>query len=252
MEGEEHRRSRFALALIAGGGMLASACGGSSSGPGSCASGAPTYDPAIDPAGFTTTIDNRYLAYRPGAVFVYRQTSGDVVEQDVLTDTKTILGVRTVVVHDFMKSTAGELVEDTTDYFAEDAGGNVWYFGEDTKAYSGSTVSTEGSWLAGERCAKPGIVMTASSLVGDSYRQEYLPGEAEDQAKVVSVGATVTVPFGTFDGCLETEETTALAPGDVENKYYCPGLGLMLSVDVGTIDAGKREELVSIDGRTAP
>jgi hypothetical protein len=159
--------------------------------------------------------------------------------------------VKTAVVHDFLKSPTGELLEDTYDYFAQDKAGNVWYFGEDTKAYSGTTVSTEGSWAAGVGCARPGIVMNANPKVGDSYRQEYLPGEAEDQADVVSLSETVTVPYGTFAGCLETKEYTALAPGDIENKYYCPGVGLLLSADVGTIDKGNREELTRIDGVTA-
>ena len=230
---------------------LAAASCGSSQG-GRCTNPA-GYEPAIVAADFSTTITNPYIGYAaPGTVLKYTQSSGDVVEQDVLADTKTILGVKTLVVHDFLTSTAGQLLEDTYDYFAQDGAGAVWYFGEDTVAYSGIMSSTAGSWLAGERCAKPGIVMKASPLVGDHYRQEYLPGEAEDEAEVVSLTASVTVPFGSFTDCLETKETSALAPGDVENKYYCAGFGLLLSADIGSIDAGKREELVSIDGRTTP
>jgi hypothetical protein len=206
------------------------------------------YAPHIDPASFSTTIDNKYLSYAPGAVFKYVQTSGNLVEQDVTTDTKTILGVKTVVVHDFEKTPAGDVVEDTYDYFAQDLAGNVWYFGEDTKAFSGKTVSTQGSWLAGVRGAHPGIVMEANPQVGHTYRQEYLAGEAEDEAEVVSLSKTVTVPYGALGNCVETREFTALAPGDVENKYYCPGVGLVLSADIGTIDAGNKEELQTIDG----
>jgi hypothetical protein len=213
-----------------------------------CSTNPAKYDPPIVAADFSSTIDNKYLSFKPGTVFGYVQTSGDIVEQDVTYDTKTIMGVETLVVHDFLKSPTAELLEDTYDYFAQDKKGNVWYFGEDTKAWSGTLVSTEGSWAAGLSCARPGIVMGANPKVGDSYRQEYLPGEAEDQADVVSLTETVTVPYGTFSGCLKTKEYTALAPGDIENKYYCPGVGLLLSADIGTIDSGNREELTKING----
>jgi hypothetical protein len=210
------------------------------------------YDPPLDPTAFSTTIDNPLLAFAPGTTFKYVQTEGGIVEQDVMSDTKLVGGVSTLVVHDFLTSADGELLEDTFDYFAQDQDGSVWYFGEDTKAYSGKTVSTKGSWLTGENCAKPGVVMPASPKVGDSYRQEYLPEEAEDMAEIVDVDASISVPYGSFEHCVETKETTRLAPGDVENKYYCPGTGLVSSHDVGTIDAGKTEDLTSIDGKTTP
>jgi sugar lactone lactonase YvrE len=39
------------------------------------------------------------------------------------------MGIKTVVVRD-RGFTNGELSEDTLDWFAQDAAGNVWYFGE--------------------------------------------------------------------------------------------------------------------------
>jgi hypothetical protein len=210
------------------------------------------YQPTIVAADFSATIDNRYLSYPPGMVFRYKNSDGEIVEQQVLGQTRTLLGVPCTIVHDSARTADGQLLEDTYDYFAQDRTGNVWYFGEDTKAYAGTMVSTAGSWAAGQACARPGIVMKAQPQVGESYRQEYLPGEAEDEAEVVSVGETVTVPFGTFMNCVKTREHTALAPGDVENKFYCPGVGEVLSLDIGSIDQGKREELVSVTGKAAP
>jgi hypothetical protein len=207
------------------------------------------YQPTIDAADFVAVVDNPLLSYAPGTVFRYKNSDGDLIEQQVLTETRTLLGVSCVVVHDSNRKADGQLVEDTHDYFAQDRTGNVWYFGESTRAYAGTMVSTAGSWAAGEACARPGIVMKAHPQVGDSYRQEYLAGEAEDEAEVVSVNETVTVPFGTFRGCVKTREHTALAPGDVENKYYCPGVGEVLAVDIGSIDQGKREELLSVSGK---
>jgi hypothetical protein len=230
--------------------FLAAACSGKNE---SCGPNGAGYDPTIDPAQFSTRIDNQYLSYPPGTVARYRQSGGEIVEQDVLTDRKVVMGVEVVTVHDFLKSPSGALLEDTLDYFAQDRDGNVWYFGEDTKAYVGQTVTAAGSWLAGQSCARPGIVMKGRPTVGERYRQEYLEGEAEDEAEVVGLDETVTVPYARLSGCVKTREFTRLAPGDLENKYYCPGtFGPVSSVDVGTIDAGKTEDLISINGKTAP
>jgi hypothetical protein len=230
--------------------LSALSCGGEST-P-ACKPNGAGYAPVIDPAEFSNVIDNAYLSYKPGTVAKYVQSGGEVVEQDVRSETKRIMGVTCAVVHDFLKAKTGELLEDTYDYFAQDRSGNVWYFGEDTKAYAGTQVSSAGSWLAGVSCARPGVVMKASPQVGDKYRQEYLEGEAEDEAEVVSLAETVTVPYGTLANCLKTKELSRLAPGDVENKYYCPGVfGPVSSVDVGSVDSGNHEDLVTVDGKRA-
>ena len=232
--------------------LLATASCGSGETMKTCGANAASYEPMINPADFSTTIDNKYLTYVPGTVAKYVQSTGDVVEQDVTSDTKVIMGVTCRVVHDFLKSKTGELLEDTYDYYAQDKAGNVWYFGEDTKAYVGMQVSTAGAWLGGVACARPGIVMKGNPQVGDKYRQEYLEGEAEDEAEVVSLGEKVTVPYGTLENCIKTKELSRLAPGDVENKFYCPGVfGPVRSVDVGSIDSGKSEDLVTVDGKMA-
>ena len=253
-------KTRYSLMIAAATGLLLLACGSSAkddgtsqaSATGCAAPNKADYDPPIDSADFSSTIDNPLLSFAAGDVFKFVQTEGGIVEQDTMGDTKVIDGIETLIVHDFLTSPEGDVLEDTFDYFAQDKDGAVWYFGEDTKAYSGKVVSTEGSWLAGVDCAKPGIVMPADPKVGDSYRQEYLAGEAEDMGEIVDLNASVMVPYGSFDGCLKTKEYTALAPGDVENKFYCPGVGLVSSHDVGTIDAGKTEDLTSINGKTEP
>jgi hypothetical protein len=242
------RKVLLALAAVTWAGLPASCASDNKN----CGSNMAGYDPPIVPADFSTKIDNPLLTFVPGTVAKYKQIGGEDVEQDVTTMTKVVMGVTTVVVHDFLKSTTGELLEDTYDYFAQDKAGNVWYFGEDTKAYVGKQVSTAGAWQAGVNCAHPGIVMGAHPKVGDKYRQEYLEGEAEDEAEVVGIDESVTVPYGTFQHCVKTKETTRLAPGDVENKYYCPGVfGPVSSVDIGSIDAGKWENLVSVNGKSS-
>ena len=137
-----------------------------------------------------------------------------------------------------------ELVEDTYDWYAQDKEGNVWYMGEDSKEYEdGAVVSTEGSWEAGVDGAKPGMIMKGNPQAGDSYRQEYYKGEAEDMAKVISLNESVSVPYGSFENCLQTEEWTPLEPDVLEHKYYAPSVGLVLEVDIESED---RVELIDI------
>ncbi|MBL8740537.1 MAG: hypothetical protein JNK04_05575, partial [Myxococcales bacterium] len=104
--------------------------------------------------------------------------------------------------------------------------------------------STFGSWEAGIDGAQPGIIMPAVPSVGsDPYRQEYYACVAEDFGEVLAVDEEVTVPFGSFTGCLKTRDTTPLDPAVDENKYYCPEVGLVLAVDVAS---GDREELTTV------
>ena len=182
------------------------------------------YKPNIDPAEFTTTIDNEYFPLKPGTTFLY-QGGQERDEFAVTHQTKKVMGVKCVVVNDKAWE-GGKLIERTYDWFAQDNKGTVWYFGEDTKEYeNGKVVSTTGSWEAGVDGAKPGIIMHADPKVGQSYFQEYYPGEAMDKARVLSFNASVTVPYGSFDQVLETREWTPLQPGFSEKKYYVRGVG---------------------------
>jgi hypothetical protein len=120
----------------------------------------------------------------------------------------------------------------------------VWYLGEESKEYeNGQVVSTAGSWEAGVDGAEAGIVMPAAPQIGQAYRQEYYAGEAEDRAEVLATGESVSVPGGSFTGCIRTADTTPLEPDVVEHKTYCPGVGVVLEVN---LEDGARLELVEI------
>ncbi len=206
------------------------------------------YAPEIDPARFSTAIDNRYLPFVPGTVFTYQGTTGGEDQRNVVTvtdDTRTVMGVACVVVRDQV-FTGDTLTEDTFDWYAQDADGNVWYFGEDSKAYEDGEVDTSGSWEAGVDGAMPGIVMEASPAVGDRYRQEYYVGEAEDMAEVLTIGESATVPFGHFSEVLVTREWTPLEPDIIEHKFYAPGVGMVLSESV----QGEEERFELVDLQT--
>lgn len=210
------------------------------------------YDPKIDPANFVRRVDNRYFPLKPGTKYIYEGKTKDGterVEVEVTRQTKTILGVQCIIVRD-RAYLNGELIEDTFDWHAQDKKGNVWYFGEDTKEYkNGKVVSTAGSFEAGVDGAKAGIIMEANPRVGDSYRQEFYKGEAEDSAEVVSRDAaglndTVDVPHGSFENVLVTKDWAPLEPNVLEHKYYAPGVGLIGAEKV--VGGSDRIELVDV------
>jgi hypothetical protein len=194
-----------------------------------------TYAPQIDPANFVATIDNPYFPLKPGTVRIYEGQTDmgfEHIEVTVTSDTKQILGVTCVVVKDSV-TVDGKTEEETYDWYAQDKDGNVWYFGEDTKKYAADgTVSTEGSFEAGVDGALPGILMEGNPQVGDTYREEYYLGHAEDEAEIVSVTEAVSVPYGSFSDVVKTKNTTKLEPDLLENKYYAKGIGSILEVDV--------------------
>jgi hypothetical protein len=204
------------------------------------------YHPRVDPAQFTDTITNRYFPLVPGTVMVYEGTRDGVrlrIELTVTNETKDILGVRTVVVRDIV---SGALDERTSDWYAQDAAGNVWYFGEDTKEYTNGVVSsTAGTWEAGVDAALPGIIMQASPTQGQAYRQEYRPTHAEDVAMIKQLGASAEVPAGRYSDVLVTNDRDLLDLNKDEDKYFAPGVGM---VKLGGLVNGHREDvwLVSI------
>ena len=202
------------------------------------------YAPTIDPENFVARIDNPLLPFRPGAKWIYESTDGvERIEVEVLEETRQILGISATIVRDRVWED-GELVEDTLDWYAQDTDGNVWYLGEESKDYENDVVvSTAGSWEAGVDGAYPGIIMQANPEVGQSYRQEYYVGEAEDLAEVVRLNDTATVPFGTFKNLLVIQEWAPLDPEVVEEKFYASGVGLVLEVKTQG-DTG-RVELIS-------
>jgi hypothetical protein len=203
----------------------------------------------LDPADFTTEIDNPYWPLTVGSRWVYREETDEGAQRVVVTvtdQTKRIAnGVEARVVHDVV-SLKGEPIEITDDWYAQDSEGNVWYLGEDTAEYEdGKVVSREGSFEAGVDGAQAGIIMPANPEPGLTYRQEYYEGEAEDFAKVLDLDSTATVPFGSFEGLLRSEDVNPLdKPRQVENKFFAEGVGPILTISISP-EKGAREELVS-------
>lgn len=199
--------------------------------PGSAPSLAPihgAYSPSIDPANFVATVDNPYLPFKPGTMFLFTGFRGRTPQTDVefvTSRTKKILGVTCTVVRDTVLE-HGKPVERTFDFYAQDKQGNVWYMGEDSlELRRGRFVKAPDSWQAGINGGKPGIIMPGDPHPGDAYRQEfYPPGKALDEARVLALGANVKVPFGAFKQALVTSEYSPAEP-QTEKKWYVKGVG---------------------------
>jgi hypothetical protein len=244
-------------ALVIGTGVAA--CGGGSSGgtaaqvdnasTESVAPSLPVGDQPfpLDPSEFTTEIDNPYWPMKPGSQWVFRETDdqGDVsrVVVTVLDKTKQIAnGVEARIVHD--QVTQGDkVVEDTYDWYAQDADGNLWYLGEDTTEFDNGKTTKEGSWEAGVDGALPGIIMPADPRVGMTYREEYYKGHAEDAASIIGTNAFAKVPYGRVENGVQTRNFSGIEPDVIEEKIYGRDVGVVLEI---TVSGGSdRDELLS-------
>lgn len=218
----------------------------------------------FSPANFShpLTINNPLLPMVPVTTFIYKAEGPDGCEENhvtVTSGTKSIAaGVTARVVQDIGyedENCDGTLVkvEETFDWFAQDNAGNVWYVGEDSRDCANNVCTpSDGSWEAGVDGAVAGIIMLASPRPGDHYQQEFYEGHAEDEAAVLRDDAWVSLyredayPPRDFHNCLKTKESTKLEGGSIEDKFYCPNIGLIAVEE----HHGKtvRFELVSVSG----
>ncbi|TML97457.1 MAG: hypothetical protein E6G10_24810 [Actinobacteria bacterium] len=201
----------------------------------------------LNPADFTTRIDNPYRPMLPGSRRVYRDTDSDgTVQRVVLTVTprtkKIANGVQARVVRETVTED-GQIAEDGVDWYAQDSAGNVWYLGELSKEYEDGKVKETSSWEAGVNGAQPGIVMPADPRPGVAYRQMYYARKQEDRGRVVSTGERVESPAGYFTDAVVIEDSSPLEPKLREFKFFARGVGLVRAFEVA--GGSGREELVS-------
>ncbi len=207
--------------------------------------GASAYGETPDPQDFVDRVDNPYMPLAPGLVLVYESRTAEGksrTEVKVTSEIREILGVKCVVVRQ-VETLDGEDVEETEEWFAQDSSGNVWNFGEQTFGFEDSEVADWGWWQAGIEGAKPGIVMRGSPQPGEVYRQGFALGVSEDIGRVLTLSGSVphsTSVFGNLEHCLQVEESSLLE-NEVEHKFFAPGVGMVLEVNM---ESGERTELV--------
>jgi len=211
-------------------------------------------DNFVDPREIGSTIaPNPWFALVPGNRWVY-EGEDEIIEVVVTNDTKLIEGITCIVVVD----TALEddvAVEITDDWFAQDLAGNVWYCGEISENFEEfdgdeteepELVDIDGSWKAGREGAEAGILLPFDPQVGDVFRQEFAQTDAEDAIEILAIDATEATAGGSCAGtCLMTRDFTPLEPGEEENKFYAPGVGLIVEINP---DTNERVELIEFMG----
>ncbi|MCY7395168.1 MAG: hypothetical protein LH468_03275 [Nocardioides sp.] len=183
----------------------------------------PTPSPA--PSDFVEVIDNRWLAWEPGATATYQRVGTGVAgTPSPLEDTTvtTRVGNRTVVVAGLAATTLTTTTPEgvSTDWFAQDSRSNVWWLGR------------AGEWRAGLDGAQAGLFMPADPRVGDGYRAAEADGVVDQRVEVVEVvevpstGTRTRTETETETGILRLEVRSALAPGVVDQQTYVVGRGL--------------------------
>ena len=186
---------------------------------------------AVPPASsFSGTVTNPWFPLKPGVRYLYAGEKDGLPSRDVVIVThhvRSLAGVPCAAVRDRLYL-RGRLRERTTDWYSQDSRGNVWYFGENTAELDahGRVTSTEGTWAAGVRGAEPGIYMPAHPRVGQTARQEFYRGHADDHFKVIGLFGNVS--GGGRKNALLTEEWTPLEPGTLDHKLYVRGIGTVL------------------------
>lgn len=209
----------------------------------------------FDRARFTapTTINNSWLPLAPGTQFTLEGRSnrgGGVLPHQVIltvTDlTKVIDGVRTVVLWD-RDINEGDLEEAELTFFAQDADGNVWNFGEYPEEYeNGRFAGAPKTWIHGQDGAHAGYAIEAGPRMGGPvYNQGIAPKiEFLDCAKVLQMDQRVCVGQTCYEHVLVMDEWSPLDPeSGHQRKAYAPGVG---NVQIGAVDDPEDETMVLV------
>lgn len=167
--------------------------------------------PSPDPDDFVAGVDNAWLPLPTGRTWTYGVVDVDGAHRVRVTVAPgpEVDGVATTA------RVSTERGEETTDWYAQDDDGNVWWFGRD------------GEWEAGVDGAQAGLAMPAHPRVGDGFRTAYQPGVVEDVVTVTALDGSATVPAGSYDDLLVTRSVSALEPGGSRTSSWARGVGLV-------------------------
>ncbi|MGI8646054.1 MAG: hypothetical protein ACR2JD_07030, partial [Nocardioides sp.] len=95
--------------------------------------------------------------------------------------------------------------------------------------------------------AEAGIQIGDAPHVGRPYFQEFDAGNAEDVGEVLCTGVRVRAGAREYDGARLTMDSTPLEKDVTELKFYAPGVGTVLTLDVSPEQG--RTELVRMTHR---
>jgi hypothetical protein len=212
--------------------LLAAGCGlgGSSSHKAPATFTQAVFDPKnfVDPRG----VGNPWFPLKPGMQWLRegttlvgnRQVPNKVVV--TMTDAVRIIdGVPAVLSYDHSVA-AGEVVQESLDYFAQDKSGAIWVLAGATEQFeAGRFVAVDEVWMQGEEGSKAGTLMPTNPTVRTAPWSIAQPkGEDGDAAKVQRMQAKECEPFRCFNDVLVVEEGKRKALNN-EYKYYVRGVG---------------------------
>ena len=196
---------------------------------------------------------NKWFPLVPGTQWVREGTTligNRVVPHQVITTVTDVIrvidGVKTVLVYDHSVG-AGQVVQESIDYFAQDKDGNIWTLGGATEQYeAGRFVSVDEVWLSGVDGAKPGILMPANPTAATpAWVIAQPPGEDGDAAAFARMQSQECVPFGCYKDVLVIEEGKQSALNN-EFKYYVYGAGQIRNEPLGASRHADIELLINM------
>lgn len=208
--------------------------------------GGEVYAPRIDASEYSAIVDHALLPLIPGRTLIYESSAKDAPVRVEVTTLPTVAQIQGVECRAVLtvKSVDLEIVETSTNWYAQHQDGSVWWFGELNQHFEdGLLTSLDGSWRAGLAGAQPGIVVPSLAGLDAPFRRAWSPGVVEDIASVRSRTGTIRVPFGTFENALEIQEWDVLEPLELIVEILVPGLGLVAEIEPHT---GARLELVAV------
>lgn len=199
------------------------------------------------------TATNEWFPLTPGTQWVREGTTligNRAVPHEVITTVTDVIrvidGVKTVLVHDYSVG-AGQVVQQSLDYFALDKGANVWNLGSTTEQYeAGRFVAVDEAWLSGADGAKPGIQVPANPMAKTPpWFIAQPPGEDGDAAEFLRMQKKECVPYSCFDNVLVIREGKRSAL-DNEFKYFGRGVGQIRNEPRGSSRHADIERLINV------
>lgn len=149
----------------------------------------------------------------------------------VLDETREFNGIMTRIVEE-REWENNRLIKISQGYYAIcEKTQDVFCFGKEIDIIKSGKISHDGTWLAGEKNANPGLVMPGRPQIGQKYYQAIAPGVSMDRAEIMRLDAVVSIPVGKFSHCLVTKDGSAFNILERKRRIYALGVGLVRDDD---------------------